>query len=53
MDQLDFVVGSILLISPFATLTWPDIATILAISFFGDIVVNHISYALGVRATKW
>ena len=53
MDQLDFIVGSILLISPFATLTWPDIAIVLAVSFFGDIVVNHISYALGIRATKW
>jgi CDP-2,3-bis-(O-geranylgeranyl)-sn-glycerol synthase len=53
MDQLYFIVGSILLISPFATLTWPDIATVLAVSFFGDIVVNHISYALGIRATKW
>jgi hypothetical protein len=35
------------------TLSWPDIATMLAVSFFGDIAVNHISYALGIRATKW
>jgi CDP-2,3-bis-(O-geranylgeranyl)-sn-glycerol synthase len=53
MDQLDFIVGSILLIFPFATLTWPDIAIILAVSFVGDIAVNQISYALGIRATKW
>jgi CDP-2,3-bis-(O-geranylgeranyl)-sn-glycerol synthase len=53
MDQLDFVAGSLLLILPFATLTWLDIATILVVSFVGDIAVNHLSYALGIRNTKW
>jgi CDP-2,3-bis-(O-geranylgeranyl)-sn-glycerol synthase len=53
MDQLDFIVGSLLLIAPFVTLSWPDIATVLAVSFVGDIAVNHVSYALGIRATKW
>lgn len=52
MDQLDFVAGSLLLILPFATLTWLDIATILVVSFVGDIAVNHLSYALGIRNTK-
>ena len=41
------------LILPFATLTWLDIATILVISFVGDIAVNQLSYALGIRNTKW
>jgi CDP-2,3-bis-(O-geranylgeranyl)-sn-glycerol synthase len=53
MDQLDFIVGSLLLISPFVALSWLDIATVLAVSFVGDIAVNHVSYALGIRATKW
>ena len=53
MDQLDFVVGSLLLIAPFANLSWSDIAVILVVSFAGDIVVNHLSYALGIRETKW
>ena len=53
MDQLDFIAGSLVLTSPLVTLPWPDIATILAISFFGDIVVNYLSYALGIRATRW
>ena len=53
MDQLDFVVGSLLLIMPFANVTLLDIAIILIASFFGDIVVNHLSYALGIRDTKW
>jgi CDP-2,3-bis-(O-geranylgeranyl)-sn-glycerol synthase len=53
MDQLDFVAGSLLLITPFATLTWLDIAIILMVSFVGDIAVNHLSYALGIRNTRW
>jgi CDP-diglyceride synthetase len=53
MDQLDFVVGSLLLIVPVANVTWVDITIILVVSFFGDVVVNHLSYALGIRDTKW
>jgi len=53
MDQLDFVLGSLLLIAPFAHVGWPDIAVILLVSFLGDIAVNHLSYALGIRETKW
>ena len=53
MDQLDFVAGSLLLVTPFATLTWLDIAIILVVSFVGDIAVNHLSYALGIRNTRW
>ncbi|SRR5216684_7673039 len=53
MDQLDFVVGSLLLILPFANVTWLDIVIILVLSFLGDIVINHLSYALGIRDTKW
>lgn len=53
MDQLDFVIGSLLLIAPFANMSLSDIAVILVVSFVGDIVVNHLSYALGIRQTKW
>ena len=53
MDQLDFVIGSLLLIAAFASLRWSDIAVILVLSFLGDIAVNHLSYALGIRETKW
>lgn len=45
--------GSLLLIAPFARLTWLDIAIILLVSLVGDIAVNHLSYALGIRNTKW
>jgi CDP-2,3-bis-(O-geranylgeranyl)-sn-glycerol synthase len=53
MDQLDFVIGSLLLIVPFANVRWSDIAVILVVSFMGDIAVNHLSYALGIRETEW
>lgn len=53
MDQLDFVVGALLMVSPCVNLRWPDIALILAASFAGDIAINHLAYWLHIRDTKW
>ena len=53
MDQLDFVVGALLLVSPWAPVTWVDVLIILVISFAGDIAINHLSYALSIRNTRW
>ncbi len=53
MDQLDFVVGALILVSPWAHVTWLEVLVILVISFAGDIAINHLSYALGIRSTKW
>lgn len=51
-DQLDFVVGALVLMLPVIRLDWIDIAVILVITFVGDIVVNYLSFLLGIRATK-
>jgi len=53
MDQLDFVVGALVLVSPWTSLGWPDVAWILAISFVGDVAINHLAYWRGIRDTKW
>lgn len=53
MDQLDFVAGALLLISPWVRVSWTDVAWVLAISFVGDIAINHLSCRLGIRDTKW
>ena len=53
MDQLDFVVGALILVSPWAPVTWLEVLIILVISFAGDIAINHLSYALGIRTTQW
>jgi CDP-2,3-bis-(O-geranylgeranyl)-sn-glycerol synthase len=52
-DQLDFVLGALILVWPRAALAWTDVATVIALSFAGHIVVNHIGYWLGVRDAKW
>jgi CDP-2,3-bis-(O-geranylgeranyl)-sn-glycerol synthase len=52
-DQLDFVIGGLVALSFFVTLEPIDIALILAVSFLGDIGVNHLSFGLGIRDTKW
>jgi CDP-2,3-bis-(O-geranylgeranyl)-sn-glycerol synthase len=52
-DQLDFVISGLVALSLFVTLRPLDVALILAVSFLGDIGVNHLSFRLGIRNTKW
>lgn len=51
-DQLDFVAGALLLGAPWLALGWRELLVIAVVTFAGDLVVNRISYALGIRATK-
>src|SRR2546422_738814 len=52
-DQLDFVVGALVLVRTRVALTWADVATILLLSFCGHIVVSHVGRWLGVKDTRW
>jgi CDP-2,3-bis-(O-geranylgeranyl)-sn-glycerol synthase len=52
-DQLDFVAGGLLALTPWIRLNILDVAAILALSFLGDICVNHVSFYSGIRDTKW
>lgn len=52
-DQLDFVLGALVAVSPVIRLTPGDLATILAVSFLGDIAINQIAYRLGIKSNPW
>ena len=52
-DQLDFVIGALALIAPLASLSFWDVTMTLAISFIGDVMVNHLAFKLGIRDTAW
>lgn len=52
-DQLDFALGALLLVGPSAGLGGPDIVVLLVVTFAGDLAVNRVGYALGVRETSW
>src|ERR1019366_198169 len=52
-DPPDFGIGALLLIAPVAGLSWIDAALILAITFVGDILVNHVAFRLHIRDTAW
>lgn len=52
-DQVDFVLGALVLVWPVADLSWPDVAAILLLSAAGHVVVNHVGYWLGVRPSRW
>jgi CDP-diglyceride synthetase len=52
-DQLDFVVGALVLIGSRVRLTALDYGLILVLTAAGHIAVNHAAYALGIRDTRW
>jgi CDP-2,3-bis-(O-geranylgeranyl)-sn-glycerol synthase len=52
-DQLDFVLGALVLVAPRATLSLWDLVIAVALSFGGHILINHTAYSLGIRDVKW
>jgi CDP-2,3-bis-(O-geranylgeranyl)-sn-glycerol synthase len=52
-DQLDFVIGALILTSSFAALSWLDWMVILVSSTGADVLVTHMAYWLRIRDTKW
>jgi CDP-2,3-bis-(O-geranylgeranyl)-sn-glycerol synthase len=52
-DQLDFPIGALLLVWPLVSLSRLDAAIILVFTFVADIAVNHVSYWMRIRETKW
>ena len=52
-DQLDFILGGLLALHFLVYLTWTEIVLICAVSFVGDVLVNHVSFYLGIRDTQW
>ncbi len=52
-DQLDFMVGALILLYPFVKLTFRSIAVLLLLTPFLHVLTNHIGYLLKIRETKW
>jgi CDP-2,3-bis-(O-geranylgeranyl)-sn-glycerol synthase len=52
-DQLDFVIGALVITAHRVPLSWLDWALILAVSGPGAVGVTHLGYCLGIRPAKW
>ena len=52
-DQLDFVLGALILVATQAKLDWVDIALILALSFVADVAVNRLAFRCGIKNSPW
>jgi len=52
-DQLDFVIGALIVVSLVYKLTLVMIITIILISIVLHIIVNHVGFYLKLRTTKW
>jgi CDP-2,3-bis-(O-geranylgeranyl)-sn-glycerol synthase len=52
-DQLDFAIGALVLVGPSAGLSGHDVVVLIVVTFAGDIGVNRMGHALGIRDTPW
>ena len=52
-DQLDFVIGAIVLVWPWARLHFLDVIVLFGLSFAADIVVNLLAFRCGIKDTPW
>ncbi|MCG8571014.1 MAG: CDP-archaeol synthase [Spirochaetes bacterium] len=52
-DQLDFMIGAMVFVYPVFQLNLNQVITLLVLSFFLHILVNHIAFYLKIRKEKW
>jgi CDP-2,3-bis-(O-geranylgeranyl)-sn-glycerol synthase len=52
-DQLDYAVAGLIALSVWYRPDWGDVLTVLALSFAGSIIINRLSYWLGIKSTPW
>lgn len=52
-DQLDYVMGTLIFLWPWISLTWQQVLLVFTISFAGHIAVNHLAFRLGMRDTRY
>jgi CDP-2,3-bis-(O-geranylgeranyl)-sn-glycerol synthase len=52
-DQIDFIVGALLVGSRWLRLGVLDVVLVLVFTIVAHITVNHLAFALGIRDTKW
>ncbi|HIH43151.1 TPA: CDP-archaeol synthase [Candidatus Woesearchaeota archaeon] len=52
-DQLDYVAGSYLFLAFYYVVNLEIIAASIVLSFSLTVIINHLSYYLGIRKEKW
>ena len=52
-DQLDYVIGSIILVWFFVDLSFIDVIIIMALSFTLTVIINYLSFFVRIRKVKW
>ena len=52
-DQTDFVIGALAFMMPFYNITITILISCIVLSLVLHIIVNHVSFYLGIRREKW
>jgi CDP-2,3-bis-(O-geranylgeranyl)-sn-glycerol synthase len=52
-DQLDFVIGALLLVGVPGGLSGAEVSLILIVTFVGDLAVNRLAFRIGIKDSPW
>jgi CDP-2,3-bis-(O-geranylgeranyl)-sn-glycerol synthase len=52
-DQLDFVVAALLVIRFWVQISWIEAGITVSLSFLADVLINQISYRIGIKRAPW
>ncbi len=52
-DQIDFIIGALIFVSLYSFPGWDIAITVILLSFFLHILVNHLAYYMGIRKERW
>jgi CDP-2,3-bis-(O-geranylgeranyl)-sn-glycerol synthase len=52
-DQIDFVITALLVMSFWVEISWIEAGITIMLSFLADILVNQISYRVGIKRDPW
>lgn len=53
IDQIDYILGATLFISPYFFIGWTALTYLLSTTLILTIIVNHLSYFTGIRKEQW
>lgn len=52
-DQMDYLVGALLLVWPVVPLAWSDVLLLATVGFVGHFIITRIGFWLGVRDVRY
>jgi CDP-2,3-bis-(O-geranylgeranyl)-sn-glycerol synthase len=52
-DQIDFVLAALIVMRFWIPVSWVEAVIVAVLSFLGDVLINQISYRIGIKRDPW